>query len=756
MKHCPMCDTDYPSHHTGTCPKDGAVLIEIKTWEPGTVIRDRYRILNIIGKGGMGTVYKALHIKLDEVRALKVMSTALVEDSQFVKRFRQEAQAASKLHHVNCVHVNDFDQAEDGQLFIAMDYVDGVSLRQLLTSTPSPLSVERALAIARGVAEGLAAAHSLGMVHRDIKPENILLAHDAQGRDVPKILDFGIVAMKESSTTLSTRGLMLTANYASPEQWQGTKAEDLDGRTDLYALGGALYEMLTGQTPFHAHNNAGWMYQHLNESPKPPSASRPELAQMPGLDALVLKLLAKKPDDRPASALAFLQELNLVETRRYVPSSTSMPTILETKTSATTTRAATSSTQQDGQTLREDPRELERQHGSRHGAARKEAGPNNREGTPKTALLILAAVVLCAIVGLGVLLLWNSRATQQTSGEEQPTLTSVNVPAPAVAPTATLTANPQVIKAGHSVTLTWNTNNASDISIDPIGTVEANGTRTLSPPESVNYRLTAKGPGGSADSSVWVAVSPPEESVIPPPKEPANPSVEERPRGEPALLVTADLRCNWSLDGEPKGQMEAGQTVRVPVGLGKHIIEAVTPDELDHWRGVAELTKPQQEIVAVELGTVRGKRLREAADAERLRQEEAAAKRQRQLEPPHQAWTDPSTGLMWTEKDNGFDVNWNEAVSYCQNLSLGGYSDWRLAAIDELAAIHDLSKSEKFEDYNNTYHIKGGIKLSGGVIWSGTPSSPTGAYALYFHSGFGNPRGGLGHGIRARALCVHR
>ena len=317
MKKCPLCSTDYPSHHS-TCPTDGATLIEVRAWEPGTIIKGKYRILCQLGKGGMGTVYKAEHIGLEEVRALKVMSAALTEDPTFIKRFRREAQAASKLRHVNAVHVDDLDQAEDGSLFIAMDYVDGVSLRQLLDATKEPLPVERALAIARNLAEGLAAAHALGMVHRDIKPANILLARDAQGRDVPKILDFGIVALK-ASATLTTRGVMLTPPYASPEQWRGTLASELDGRTDLYALGGVLYEMLTGQTPFHAHNDEGWMYQHLNEAPKPPSALRPELANLPGLDKLMLRLLAKNREGRPDSAQAFLHELNLIEAQRYAP-----------------------------------------------------------------------------------------------------------------------------------------------------------------------------------------------------------------------------------------------------------------------------------------------------------------------------------------------------------------------------------------------------------------------------------------------------
>ena len=311
MKQCPICDTNYPDEHT-TCTTDGAVLIEIREWAPGTMVRGKYRVLARVGKGGMGVVYKATHIVFEEVWALKVMAAHLAADPKFVRRFRQEAQVTRKLQHINTVRVQDFDQAEDGSPFIVMDYIEGVSLRQLLQATKGPLPTARALWIARGMAEGLNAAHSLGMVHRDIKPENILLARDSEGRDVPKILDFGIVAMREGSTSLS-QGLLLTAAYGSPEQWRGMKAADLDGRADLYALGVSLYEMLAGRLPFHAHTDAGWMHAHLEETPPPPSQFNGELAQLPAIDELVLKLLAKERDNRPKDAQAFLGELNLLD-----------------------------------------------------------------------------------------------------------------------------------------------------------------------------------------------------------------------------------------------------------------------------------------------------------------------------------------------------------------------------------------------------------------------------------------------------------
>jgi hypothetical protein len=150
------------------------------------------------------------------------------------------------------------------------------------------------------------------MVHRDIKPENILMARDGAGW-VPKIADFGIVATKESSKTRTrTGGTLLTMPYAAPEQWRGMPGADLDGRTDLYALGGVLYEMLTGRTAFNAENYEGWAEQHRNVAPRPPSSVRPELVNWPDIDALVLYLLAKDRDDRPRDVAEVLQLLDLV------------------------------------------------------------------------------------------------------------------------------------------------------------------------------------------------------------------------------------------------------------------------------------------------------------------------------------------------------------------------------------------------------------------------------------------------------------
>jgi TPR repeat protein/serine/threonine protein kinase len=303
------------------------MLIESRDLEPGFVVRNKYRIVRVLGRGGMGTVYLAEHILLGRKRALKFMSAELSQDARFLKRFRLEALATIELHHQNIVGVVDLDQAEDGSPFIAMEYVDGQSLREALADAPFP--VEQALSIARGVGLGLIMAHSRNIIHRDIKPENILLAQEAGKPEVPKILDFGIAAMRQSATAISrTRGVLLTPEYAAPEQWKGMPAEELDGRVDIYALGGVLHEMLTGSTSLQAHNTEGWMYQHLQVPPEAPSRLRPELAGWNGLDELVLRMLEKDREHRTASAEEFVRELDAVRSGKPI-SAARAKTVLE-------------------------------------------------------------------------------------------------------------------------------------------------------------------------------------------------------------------------------------------------------------------------------------------------------------------------------------------------------------------------------------------------------------------------------------------
>ncbi len=374
MKSCPQCTTGYPDS-LAACPTHGVPLNEIRDLKPGMVVHHSYRIVRKLGQGGMGAVYLAQHTLMDEPRALKFLSPELSGDQAFTGRFLREVRVLRQIRNRNVVDCGDLERAEDDSLFFSMEFVDGPDLRAFLhdaqlhsaeghtslkghdfsraecelneapalaaegcfsstlPQSPGPsvapagsLPVPLALSIARGIAEGLGAAHLKGMVHRDIKPENILMARDA-GAWLPKIADFGIVATKESSSVYTrTGGTLLTMTYAAPEQWRGTPAASLDGRTDLYALGGLLYEMLTGHTPFHAENYESWARQHQTTAPQPPSALRPDLAHWQGLDALTLRLLAKDRNDRPKDVAELLGLLDAV---RLVPSEARRKTVRE-------------------------------------------------------------------------------------------------------------------------------------------------------------------------------------------------------------------------------------------------------------------------------------------------------------------------------------------------------------------------------------------------------------------------------------------
>jgi TPR repeat protein/serine/threonine protein kinase len=312
MKLCPICATSYPDGHR-TCPTHGAVLVDTPELAPGTMIRDCYRIERTLGKGGMGIVYLAEHTLMGEQRALKFLSGALASNPSFVQRFLQEARASNKLRHPNIAQTLELGQSEDGSFYISMEFVDGPSLRALLDQSPFGLPPDRAFNIVHGVAEALSAAHAKNMVHRDIKPENILLAWSSE-TETAKVVDFGIVAITDSVSRLTQTGKpLMTAQYAAPEQWRGTIApSELDGRTDLYSLGCMFFEMLTGQLPFHANSYEGWFEQHVHGIAPPPSQIRPELAKYPGLDALVLKLMAKEREDRPANVREFLLAMEQV------------------------------------------------------------------------------------------------------------------------------------------------------------------------------------------------------------------------------------------------------------------------------------------------------------------------------------------------------------------------------------------------------------------------------------------------------------
>jgi serine/threonine-protein kinase len=312
LKLCTQCETGYPDSES-TCPHHGERLTQTRDLPPGLLIGGAYRIQSKLGQGSMGSVYLAEQIPGGERKALKFLSPEFRGDESFTSRFERAAKKLSDLHHPNVLATGELQRAEDDALFFSREYVDGPSLRVLLNIAPDLFDPGLVLSIARCVAEGLKAAHANGFIHLDLKPENIFIARDADSL-APKIANFGFGATQEDGETFLTAGRKLfTPAYAAPEQWLDSRTEQLDGRIDLYALGGVLFEMLTRETVFHADGYHAWAQQHLTAQPRTPSELRPELAVWRGLDDLVLALLAKDPNDRPADAATVLELLDAVQ-----------------------------------------------------------------------------------------------------------------------------------------------------------------------------------------------------------------------------------------------------------------------------------------------------------------------------------------------------------------------------------------------------------------------------------------------------------
>jgi serine/threonine protein kinase/tetratricopeptide (TPR) repeat protein len=257
----------------------------------GGPLAARYKIIQELGRGGMGVVYKAEDTRLKRPVALKFLPADLTRDPEAKERFAQEAQAASRIDHANICTIHEIDETEDGRTFIVMAYYEGESLREKIKRGPLPL--QEAMDIGIQVAKGLDQAHRKGIIHRDIKPANIIVTADG----VAKIVDFGLAKLSDRLALTQAGTVMGTAAYMSPEQARG---EEVDWRTDVWALGVVLYEMLTGELPFRSANEQSMIYAILNTNPRPASELNKSISQE--VDFILKKALAKEPGRRYQSA----------------------------------------------------------------------------------------------------------------------------------------------------------------------------------------------------------------------------------------------------------------------------------------------------------------------------------------------------------------------------------------------------------------------------------------------------------------------
>jgi serine/threonine-protein kinase len=273
----------------------------------GSVVADRYHIEKKLGEGGMGTVYLGEHVKMGRKSAIKVMAKSLASDTEAVARFNREAANAARIAHPNVCAVYDFGETADGTIYLAMEYIRGESLNEVL-AREGPLPPARATHILEQIGAALEAAHELGIVHRDLKPDNIMVTVGRDGTDVVKVVDFGIAKATrgEEGQKVTRTGLVVgTPEYMSPEQLSG---DVLDGRSDIYSLGLVLYRMLTGILPFEADSAQEMMMKRLTDRPLPLAQAAPGAGFPAALQQALDRALERMPADRYGSVGELVRE----------------------------------------------------------------------------------------------------------------------------------------------------------------------------------------------------------------------------------------------------------------------------------------------------------------------------------------------------------------------------------------------------------------------------------------------------------------
>src|SRR3989442_777036 len=317
MKYCTVCKAKYDDG-VSFCPVDGEVLEDDPSSIVDTVLDGQYHIESLLGKGGMGAVFRARHILLGDRVAIKILPPQMRNNAEWLRRFRREGQAARRFRHPNAVTVYDLRTASDGMIYMVMEYVEGHTLDAEL-KIRGHFTPAEAFTVLEPVMSVLNAAHAMGVVHRDLKPENIMIGKPTTGGEpVVKLLDLGIAKLREvagaektGSTNLTVAGQMLgTPYYMSPEQWgelPDDGSSEIDGRADIYSLGVVLYEIIAGARPFSGVTMLELRRQHVSQTPKPLHDVVPNVPV--GFSSAVMRAMAKDRGVRQATAGEFEKEL---------------------------------------------------------------------------------------------------------------------------------------------------------------------------------------------------------------------------------------------------------------------------------------------------------------------------------------------------------------------------------------------------------------------------------------------------------------
>jgi serine/threonine protein kinase len=299
------------------CPHCGEKVTTFQRTYSSRLLDGKYQIIDRLGVGGMGEIFKVRHIHLNELRVIKIMRPNVAADDQGLQRFLQEARTSTMIKHKNLAMLYDFAQLEDSSYYMVWEFIDGTNIQRWIGQTgalPPRLTIE----IAVQALNGLDHLHSMGLIHRDISPENIMLSQDHHGKLLVKVIDFGIAKQlgegEGSGQGLTQTGMFLgKLKYASPEQAGFLKeGEHLDPRSDLYSFGILMYEMLAGRAPFQATNPHGYILKHVTEKPPPIAELNPAANVPPQLEAIIMKSLEKNRDQRFATAAEFAEALEAI------------------------------------------------------------------------------------------------------------------------------------------------------------------------------------------------------------------------------------------------------------------------------------------------------------------------------------------------------------------------------------------------------------------------------------------------------------
>ena len=324
MRICLQCGSKMEA---SVCPEDGAQTMDFAQYaatqdDPfvGQVFEERYRIDGVLGKGGFGAVYRGEQLAVGRPVAIKLLHAHHADDPHEITRFQREARAIAALRHPNIVQVHDFGQTKGGFLYLVMEYLEGRTLKDIIRDE-APLQPDRLIDYLVQILDGLAEAHSRGVIHRDLKPENVFCASIGRRSDVIKLLDFGIAKIIDESgamMTLTGKGMAVgSPRYMSPEQAQAAPVSE---QTDLYIVGLIMYELLTGRGVFEKSSPTDYLLAHIKE-PLPPVAVDGVPLTGPLVD-LVRQCLAKRPSERPESAEALMAAVKACRGRALEPSRT--------------------------------------------------------------------------------------------------------------------------------------------------------------------------------------------------------------------------------------------------------------------------------------------------------------------------------------------------------------------------------------------------------------------------------------------------